>query len=319
MSATQSKRHGARGRPPAVPLVAAGAVSIQLGAATAAHLFGLVGPIGAVTLRLVLASAALLGLVRPRLSKLAPSRLGPSKLGLPGLATLATARRADLALAVAFGLVLAGMNLAFYEAIARIPLGVAVTIEFSGPLALAIGTSRHRRDVLWGFLAGCGVFLLAGGHLWGGHPVQPLGIWLALVAGACWAGYIVLSAETARRSGASGLAVAMAAGALAILPFGIASAGARLVGLRALALGATVAILSSVLPYSLDLVALRRVSPRAFGVLLSMEPAIAALAGLVILGQGLTLSQVAALGLVVTANAGSSWFDSRQLGQPLPT
>jgi inner membrane transporter RhtA len=275
-------------RPPAAALVAAGAVSVQFGAAIATHLFGRLGPAGAVTLRLGFAAIALATLIRVR-----HLRVG----------------RSDLGVAAAFGVVLAAMNLSFYEAISRIPLGVAVTVEFAGPLAVTILGSRRRTDMLWTLLAGGGVFLLAGGDT---HHLDLVGVGMALAAGACWAGYIMLSAETGRRfPGPGGLALAMVVSAVVVLPFGVADAGTRLFHPEVLALGLAVAVLSSVVPYSLELVALRRLTPRAFGILLSMDPAVAALAGLIILGQHLATSEVAALVLVVAANAGSSWFDAR--------
>jgi len=285
-------------RPPPAALVAVGAVSVQCGAALATRLFAQVGPAGAVTLRLALAAVLLAATARPR-----ARRLGAM-------------RPADLGVAVAFGVVLAAMNLCFYEAIARIPLGVAVTVEFAGPLAVTIGGSRRRSDLVWAVLAGAGVFLLAGGHLLGGSGrLDPAGVGLALLAGAFWAGYILLSAQTGRRfGGTTGLSVAMVAAAVAIVPVGAAAAGAALLRPAVLALGLLVAVLSSVIPYSLELAALRRVTPRAFGILLSMDPAIAALVGLVVLGQHLTVTEVAALLAVVAANAGSSWLDAQ--GQP---
>jgi len=293
---TEGRRLGGR-QPPAAALIAAGAVSLQFGAAIATHLFGQVGPGGAVTLRMVFGAVALVAVVHPGRSTL--RRL--------------VSQPADLAVAAAFGVVLAAMNLAFYEAISRIPLGVAVTVEFAGPLAVTIGGSRRRTDLLWAVLAGGGVLLLAGGRLFGqsGH-LDLTGVGLALLAGTCWAGYIMLSAQTGRRfPGSSGLAVAMVVAAVIILPVGVTAAGARLLRPEVLGLGAVVALLSSALPYSFELSALRRVTARAFGILLSMEPAIAALAGLAVLGQSLSVTEIAALVLVAAANAGSSWFDAR--------
>jgi inner membrane transporter RhtA len=290
-------------QPPAPALIAAGAVSLQLGAAIATHLFSQVGPAGAVTLRMVFGAAAMLVVVRAR-----PSRVARI-----------TSHRRDLLVAAAFGVVLAAMNLCFYEALSRIPLAVAVTVEFAGPLAVTIGASRRRTDLVWAVLAGGGVLLLAGGRLFGqsGH-LDLAGVGLALLTGVCWAGYILLSAQTGRRfPGSSGLAVAMVVAAVIILPVGVAAAGTRLFRPEVLGLGAVVAVLSSVLPYSFELSALRRVTARAFGILLSMEPAIAALAGLAVLGQSLSGTEVAALVLVAGANAGSSWFDARSgAGRP---
>ena len=287
----------ARRSPPAPALIAAGAVSVQFGAALATQLFGRVGPVGAVTLRLVFASVALVGVNAAR---------GRRIRSVSG-------RWPDLGVAVAFGIVLGGMNLSFYEALARIPLGVAVTVEFVGPLLVTIGGSRRLSDLVWAALAGGGVFLLAGGGLLGSHQHLDLaGIGLALVAGACWAGYILLNAQTGRRfGGTSGLAIAMSVAAIGVLPFGLVEAGGHLLRPAVLGIGLTVAMLSSVIPYSFEVAALRRVTPRAFGILLSMEPAIAALAGLAVLGQRLSPTEVVALLLVVMANAGSVFFDAR--------
>jgi inner membrane transporter RhtA len=278
-------------------LVAVGAISVQFGAAIATHLFGRVGPGGAVTLRLVFAALALVAVNAPK------------RKGAVSLLT----RRADLLVAAAFGVVLGVMNLTFYEAIARVPLGVAVTIEFLGPLAVSLGGSRRLVDGLWAILAGLGVFLLAGGGVFGvGHRLDIVGVGFALLAGLCWAGYILLNAATGRRfSGTSGLALAIVVASLVVLPFGIAQAGGRLLTVGVLGLGIVVALLSSVIPYSLELYALRRVSARAFGILLSMDPAFAALAGLLLLGQHLSSSEVVALILVVAANAGSSLLSSQ--------
>jgi inner membrane transporter RhtA len=276
---------GIRGQlqhPPAAALVATGAFSVQFGAALAIRLFDRAGPAGAAALRLVIAALLLGIMARPRLR---------------------TIQRANLGVAVAFGLVLAGMNLSFYEAIARIPLGVAVTIEFSGPLALALIGSRRWLDLLWAALAGTGVALFTSG----GGRLDPVGILLAFVAGAGWIGYILLNKETGRRfDTGTGLSIAMAAGALAILPVGLAVAGSTLFHPEVLLIGAAVAVLSSVLPYSLEVVALRQVTPRAFGVLLSMDPAVAAIAGAAVLGQHLTGREVAALLLVSAANLGNA-------------
>ena len=268
-------------------LVGAGAVSVQFGAAFATKLFHRVGPVGAVTLRLgvaalVLVAAGVLAGRRPRRAQ----------------------TKRDLAVAVAFGLVLAGMNLSFYEAIARIPLGAAVTIEFAGPLAVALAGSRRLADGLWAVMAGAGVALLATA---GGRNLEPGGIGLAALAGAFWIAYILLSKQTGRRFDAQrGLAIAMVTGAVVLLPAGLASGGGTLFAPGVLGLGALVALLSSVVPYSLELIALRRVTPRAFGVMLSLDPGVAALAGLAVLGQQPGAREVAAMVLVIAANLGNS-------------
>jgi inner membrane transporter RhtA len=261
---------------------------VQFGAAVATRLFDEVGPAGAVTLRLIIAAALLVVVGRP----------------WKQLTGAWWTRRGDLGVAMAFGLVLAGMNLCFYEAIARIPLGVAVTIEFSGPLALALFGSRRWLDLVWGALAGTGVALFTSGD--GGH-LDPVGIVFALLAGAGWIGYILLSKQTGRRFDTrTGLGIAMITGAAAVVPVGLAAGGAALFHPRVLVLGSVVALLSSVLPYSLELIALRQVTPRAFGVLLSMDPAVAALVGLALLGQHLATREVVALVLVSGANLGNA-------------
>lgn len=285
-------------------LVATSAVSIQCGAALATKLFDQVGPEGAVSLRLAFATAALLLVVRPRPADL--RRL------------LSAGRRRDLAVMVAFGLSLGAMNLSFYEAIARIPLGVAVTVEFTGPLAVSLAGSRRLAHVLWATLAGGGVVLLAAGGMAGAvRHLDIAGVGFALLAGCFWAAYILVNKETGKRfPGASGLVGALAVAAVIAVPLGISTQGARLLRPEVLGIGLAVAVLSSALPYSCDLAALRRATPRAFGVLVSMNPGIAALAGLAILGQRLSLLEVGALVLVVAANVGNAWTGSDARGRP---
>ena len=245
-------------------------------------LFGDLGPSGTVLLRTAFAALVLALIWRPRVRG---------------------RQRRDLALAVTFGLALAAMNLSFYEALDRIPLGIAVTIEFVGPLAVAIGGSRRALDLVWAVLAAAGILLLARG----GGDIDPAGIWLALLAGVFWAAYILLSARTGRVfPGATGLSLAMIVGSLVLLPVGVAGAGSDLLDPRLLAAGFGVAMLSSAIPYSLELEALRRLPPRVFGILLSIEPAMAALAGFVILGEGLRLQDAVAIVFVASASAGAS-------------
>jgi inner membrane transporter RhtA len=208
---------------------------------------------------------------------------------------------ADLRVAAAFGIALGLMNLCIYEAMDRIPLGIAVTIEFWGPLAVAVAGSRRPLDLLWVALAAGGIVLLADP---GGGSLDAAGIAFALAAGGLWAAYILLSARTGRAfPGGSGLAIAMVVGALATLPAGV---GDDLLAPELLAAGAVVALASSVIPYSLELEALRRLPPRVFGVLMSLEPAVAALAGLVVLGQALGGREWLAIALVVVASAGAT-------------
>jgi inner membrane transporter RhtA len=253
---------------------------LQFGAGYAVTLFDEIGPAGAAFLRLAIAAVALVVLWRPRVR------------GHPA---------ADLRLAAAFGITLGLMNLCIYEAMDRIPLGVAVTIEFWGPLAVAVAGSRRPLDLLWVALAAGGILLLADP---GGGSLDAAGIAFAVGAGGLWAAYIVLSARTGRMfPGGSGLAIAMVFGALVTLPAGV---GADLLAPEILAAGTAVALLSSVIPYSLELEALRRLPARVFGVLMSLEPAVAALAGLVVLGQALGATEWLAIALVVVASAGAT-------------
>jgi inner membrane transporter RhtA len=257
--------------------------SVQFGAALAKTLFDELGPGGTVVLRTASAALLLALLWRPRLREHPPR---------------------DLALAGAFGVSLAGMNYAFYESLDRIPLGIAVTFEFVGPLSVAVAGSRRALDLVWVTLAGAGILLLAKP---GGEGLDGVGVGLALLAGAFWAAYILLSARAGRAfPGGSGLAIAMCVAAILVAPAGVAEGGGELLEPELLALGAAVGLLSSAFPYSLELEALRRLPPRVFGVLMSLEPAVAALAGLVVLGQVLDALEVLAILLVVAASAGAA-------------
>jgi inner membrane transporter RhtA len=256
---------------------------LQFGSALAATLFDDVGPGGAVLLRLVFSAAILLLIWRPGIR------------GCP---------REQLALVVLFGVVLAAMNSLFYLSIDRIPLGIAVTFEFIGPLGVAVATSRRRIDLLWVGLAACGIGLLSGGDVEG---LDPLGVAFALMAGGCWAAYILLGRRVGRVfPGGSGLALALAVGACCVLPYGLQAGGSDLADARAIGIGAAVAVLSSVIPYSLELEALRRLPAGLFGVLMSLEPAAAALAGFLVLDQGLASTEAVAIALVVVASAGAA-------------
>lgn len=270
------------GRVPPTAQVLAGIVSVQIGAALAKQLFATVGSTGSVTLRIFFAAVVLLLIWRPRL-----------RLSRQGWAVVA-----------AYGLVLGAMNLSFYLALAQLPLGVTVTITFLGPLAVAIGGSRRWLDGLWALLAGGGVVLLAEG---GSGELHILGILLALVTAACWASYILLSAALGRHTtDGAGLAVGMVLATLVVAPVGIAEAGTALLEPWVLIAGFGVALLSSVIPYSLELEALRRMPPKVFGVLMSLEPAVAALVGLLLLGEILGVTQWVAVFLVVAASIGAT-------------
>lgn len=265
-----------------VVLVLAAVLSVQFGGALAATLMPLVGVLGSVALRLVLAAAVLMVLVRPRLR-------GRS--------------RADWLTVGAFAASLTLMNLAFYGSLARLPIGVAVTIEFLGPLALAAALSRRGRDALAVAGALLGVVLISEIATADWAELDLVGIGLAAAAGACWAAYILLAGATGRRfGGLDGIALAMAIGAVAMLPVGLLTAGETLWSTEALLRGLGIALLSSAIPYSLELVALRRLTAGVFGVLLSLEPAAAALAGLLVLDQRLDPIQLAGMALVVAAS-----------------
>ena len=264
-----------RERSVAAGMVLAAAGSLQVGAAFAVTLFDELGPAGAAFLRLAIAAAVLIAIWRPR-------------------------PHGEIGLAAAFGVTLGLMNLCIYEAMDRIPLGIAVTIEFWGPLAVAVAASRRLLDLLWVSLAGAGIVLLADP----GGSLDTAGVVFAIAAGGLWIGYILLSARVGRvYPGGSGLAIAMVFGALVTLPFGV---GGDLLAPEMLAAGAVVALASSVIPYSFELEALRRLPARVFGVLMSLEPAVAALAGLVVLGQALDGLEWLAIGLVVIASAGAT-------------
>jgi len=211
--------------------------------------------------------------------------------------------RSDWLLVFGFGVCLMVMNWAVYQSFARIPIGLAVTIEFLGPLTVSIIGSRRPLDLLWVLLAGAGVAILG---LSPGSLNVP-GVLFALLGGVGWACYILLSAQTGRRwPGVQGLTVASLVGGILLAPAAIADAGSRLLQPEVLLLGVAVGLLSSAIPYSLELGALRRIPPRLFGILMSLEPAVAALAGMVLLGEYLTGPQWLALACVVSASVGAS-------------
>lgn len=266
----------------AVGLVVAGLACQEVGAAIATLLFPQAGPLGMVMLRLVFSAIILLIIARPRLR------------GHGGAAWRGV---------VWFGVVLAVMNGLFYLALERLPLGVTVTIEVLGPLVLSIVASRRASAWIWAGLAFAGVLALGGG---GWDRLDPIGVLFALGAAASWAFYILASARVGRDFPRfDGLALAMTAGAVLSLPFGIWDAGAALLDLRLVALGAAVAVLSSTIPYAFELMALRRLSASAFAILMSLAPATAAIAGFVLLGQHLAWLEVLGIGLVIAASIGA--------------
>ncbi|WP_239013248.1 EamA family transporter [Streptomyces sioyaensis] len=273
---------GAGGRIGSVALVIGGIVSLQFGSSVAVLLFPRAGALGVVTLRLVVAALVLLVFCRPKVRGYT---------------------RGDWATVLAFGFALAGMNSLFYQAIDRIPLGAAVTLEFLGPLILSVATSRRMLSLVWAALALGGVVLLGRE---GFDGLNLAGAAFALAAGGLWAAYILLSARTGQRfPQADGLALAMTVAALLSLPLGVASAGTALLDPVTLGLGAAVALMSSVLPYTLELLALRKLPASGFAVMMSLEPAAAATAGFLVLHQALGWAEVLAIGLVVVASVGA--------------
>lgn len=270
-------------RAPSSGLVLGAVASVQFGSAVAATLFARVGPGGAVLLRLLFGAIIVVALWRPRVR-------GRS--------------RTELALAALFGLVLAGMNFSFYSAIQRIPLGIAVTLEFVGPLAVALFGSRRWIDLLWVALALGGILALSRGQA---HGLDALGAGLAFLAGCLWATYILVNARVGRAfERGTGLALALCVGFVVMIPIGAIQGGHHLFETRSLALGAALGVLSSAIPYSFEIEALRRIAPPVFGVLMSIEPAMAAIAGLIVLGQGLTARAIVGIALVVSASIGAS-------------
>ncbi len=266
----------------AVGLVLGSIVSVQCGAAIATTLFDEVGPGGAVLLRSFFAAVALAVFARA------------------GLGRLRRELRPDVAV---FAIALAGMNLCFYESLDRLPLGVAVTLEFIGPLGVAVFGTRRRLDVVWGLLAGVGVVLLSEGS--SGGSIDGLGAALALAAGGFWGLYILQSAKVGDEPGLAGLAAAAAISALLVAPFGLIQGGINLGAPEVLAVGLAAGLLSSAIPYALELEALRRIPNAVFGVLMSLEPAVATLIGFLALSQGLAAVQLLAIALVVIAGAGA--------------
>jgi inner membrane transporter RhtA len=260
--------------------------SLQLGAALASRLFDQVGALGASLLRLNLSAVILTLLERPRIRTWTSHQ-----------------RRAVLAL----GCTLAAMNTAFYGAVARLPLGAAITIEFLGPLGLAAVLSRRRRDALWVILALAGVTLLGLSEQGTADGLDPVGVVLALVAALFWAGYIVTGARVATQGPArGGLAGASLVAAALTVPFGLAQGGRALLEPHVLGLGLAMAVLASVIPYTLELRALRHLQRKTFSILVALEPAVGSVVGFVLLDQRLGPASLLAIALVVAAGIGAT-------------
>lgn len=266
----------------AILFVLGGILSVQLGAAVAKDLFGRIDPTSMVWLRLLTSALVLVLLARP---------------------VLRGRSRADWLVVVGFGASLGLMNWAIYQSFSRIPLGLAVTIEFVGPLAIAVVGSRRARDLAWVALAGLGVALLGFERT----GVTLAGVLFALLAGAAWAAYILLSASTGRRwPGLGGLAVASVVATLPLTPYAVHAGGSTLLDPDVLLIGAAVGLLSSVIPYSLEISALRTLKPSVFGIMMSLEPAAAALAGMLLLAEFLAPLQWVAMACVVVASVGAT-------------
>lgn len=280
-------------RIPAIWLVLSSIVSLQFGATIAKQLFGTVTPTTLVWFRLATCAVVLFAVVRP---------------------SLRHHGRRDWLTAVGFGICLVTMNWAIYQAFARIPLGIAVTIEFLGPLIVAVIGSKRALDLIWVALAGLGVALL------GAAPgrLDVIGVGFAVLAGVMWAAYILLSRQTGRSwPGVSGLVVASFVGAALISPAALVQAGNQLLDPHVLIAGIGIGLLSSVIPYSFELIALRRMPARVFGILMSLEPAAAALAALLVLSEILAGLQWVAIGCVVAASVGAARSD-RSIAEPVP-
>lgn len=265
-------------------------ITIQSGASIAKQLFPLIGPEGTTALRLGFSALALWLVFRP---------------------WRALPQGRDWQAVIVYGLCLGGMNILFYLAIARIPLGIGVALEFTGPLAVALFSSRRKRDLIWVGFAIAGILLLLP-DMHGVDALDPVGVALALAAGACWAGYILFGKKTnTQSSGGITVALGMTVAALVLVPVGAVTQGMALLSWDVLPLGFLVGILSSAIPYSLEMVALRNMTSQNFSVFMSVEPAIAALAGFLILAELLTLWQWLAIGLVIVASLGSSLTSSQ--------
>jgi inner membrane transporter RhtA len=263
-------------------------VSVQGGAAIAKGLFPVLGAAGTTSVRIGLSVLVLLLLVRPRLGQLRP---------------------AQWRAVVPYGLALGAMNFLFYYALVRVPLGLAVTLEFIGPLVLALAGSRRWVDVVWVVLAGTGIALITP---WSGHGIDLGGMAFALGAGACWAVYIVLGQRTAAvLPGPLAVTVGMLFATLPVLPFGIASGRLLHLTPHLLLLGGGLALFSSVLPFSLEMQALKTMPTRTFSILMSLEPVAAALSGWFLLDEQLTIAQWLAVGFIVLASAGATLTSPR--------
>ena len=292
--ASHSKDSSDYAMPLAVAALAGSIVSICVGTAFAKALFAEIGAAGVTTLRITIAAVILCAIWRPWRGPLSAKDFGTVAL---------------------FGAVLGTMNLLFYLALRTIPLGITIAIEFSGPLAVAVATSRRALDLLWIALAVLGLgLLLPLGH--GASALDPIGVACALAAAVCWAGYILLGKRLGHIHGGRAIALAMSFAALVTLPFGALGASQALFDPSLLAAATGVAILSSAIPYSLEIFSLKHLPSGTFGVMLCLEPAVGSLSGLVILGERLSLTEWIAIGAIVMASGGAAAGAARRPPAP---
>ncbi|MCG4635001.1 EamA family transporter [Bilophila wadsworthia] len=259
-------------------------LSIQCSASLAKSVFPIIGPEATTALRLMFAALVLLPVMRPWRAKL------NRKQWLP---------------IILYGLSTGVMNMCFYQAISRIPLGVGVALEFTGPLAIAMLGSRRLIDFLWIALAVGGLLLLLPIHEFSGN-LDPVGVAFALGAGFCWAMYIFFGKRAGNAGGGASVSLGMIVGACAILPFGVASAGTSMFSMSVLPLALLLGVFSSALPYGLEIVALKQLPAQTFGILMSMEPVLAALSGIIFLGEQLNVAQWVALACIIVASIGAT-------------
>jgi inner membrane transporter RhtA len=270
--------------------------SIQAGASLAKTLFHSVGASGAVALRTALATLMLVIVFRPWRARITARSWRPL---------------------AAYGVSLGVMNFLYYLALRTIPLGITVALEFTGPLAVAMLSSRRPLDFLWILLAAAGLLLLLPlGHV--GTPIDPVGALFALAAGACWALYIIYGQKAGADHGAQAVALGSIIASVIVVPLGVVQAGSALLAPEALRYGLAIALLSTALPYTLEMIALTRLPARTFGILMSMEPAVATLFGWRLLEERLSPIQTGAIGLVILASIGTTWSASVQRELPVP-
>ncbi|MFM8863730.1 MAG: EamA family transporter [Limnohabitans sp.] len=267
-------------------------VSLSVGTSFAKHLFPAIGAEGTTAYRILFAMLLLMALWRPWRRRWTLQDIGPLAL---------------------YGVTLGAMNLLFYTSLKTIPFGLAIAIEFTGPLAVALWTSRRATDLLWVALAAAGLALILP---WQGldapGALDPAGMGFALAAGVCWALYIVFGQQVAHRYGGLATPMGMLAAAVLVLPIGVAQAGAALLDTRWLLAGLAVAVLSSAIPYTLEMYVLRHLPKRTFSILLSLEPAVGAVAGWIVLAERLSLQQMLAMAFIMTASMGAAWSAGRE-------